>query len=110
MQSLFDKLGKAATTAATSAAHKADEMREINKLKNERSELKNEYTITKRKLAEYIFKQYQAGELTDSALIEFCDKMQSLRDEIDELGEEIEAVKEEYEQKAAERSEERIRR
>ena len=110
MQSLFDRLGKAATTAATSAAHKADEMREINKLKNERSELKNEYTITKRKLAEYIFKQYQAGELTDSALIEFCDKMQSLRDEIDELGEEIEAVKEEYEQKAAERSEERIRR
>ena len=110
MQSLFDKMGKAATTAATSAAHKADEMREINKLKNERSELKNEYTITKRKLAEYIFKQYQAGELTDSALIEFCDKMQSLRDEIDELGEEIEAVKEEYEQKAAERSEDRIRR
>lgn len=110
MQSLFDRLGKAATTAATSAAHKADEMREINKLKNERSELKNEYTITKRKLAEYIFKQYQAGELTDSALIEFCDKMQSLRDEIDELGEEIEAVKEEYEQKAAERSEDRIRR
>lgn len=110
MQSLFDRLGKAATTAATSAAHKADEMREINKLKNERSELKNEYTITKRKLAEYIFKQYQAGELTDSALIEFCDKMQSLRDEIDELGEEIEAVKEEYEQKAAERSEDRIGR
>lgn len=109
MQSLFDKLGKAATTAATSAAHKADEMREINKLKSERSELKNEYTVTKRKLAEYVFKQYQEGELTDSALIEFCDKMQTLRDEIDELGEEIEAVRAEYEQKAAERSEDRIR-
>ena len=35
--------------------------------------------------------------------------MQNLRDEIDELGEEIEAVREEYEQKAAERSEDRIR-
>ena len=69
MQSLFDKLGKAATSAATNAAHKADE----------------------------------------SALIEFCDTMQNLRDEIDELGEEIEAVREEYEQKAAERSEDRIR-
>ena len=84
-------------------------MREINKLKGERSELKNEYTVTKRKLAEYVFKQYQEGNLEDSALIEFCDKMQNLRDEIDELGEEIEAVREEYEQKAAERSEDRIR-
>ena len=51
----------------------------------------------------------QLGLLEDSALIEFCDKMQNLRDEIDELGEEIEAVREEYEQKAAERSEDRIR-
>ncbi len=109
MQSLFDKLGKAATSAATNAAHKADEMREINKLKGERSELKNEYTVTKRKLAEYVFKQYQEGKLEDSALIEFCDKMQNLRDEIDELGEEIEAVRAEYEQKAAERTEDRIR-
>ena len=108
MQSLFDKLGKAVTATATSAQHKADEMREINKLKGERSELKNEYTVTKRKLAEYVFKQYQEGKLEDSALIEFCDKMQNLRDEIDELGEEIEAVRAEYEQKAAERTEHRL--
>ena len=109
MQSLFDKLGKAATSATTRAASKAAEMREINKLKSERIELKNEYTVTKKKLAEYIFKQYQNGELTEPALIEFCDKMQKLRDEIDELGEEIEAVRAEYEEKAAERSEERIK-
>ena len=108
MQSLFDKLGKAATSAATNAAHKADEMREINKLKGERSELKNEYTVTKRKLAEYVFKQYQEGKLEDSALIEFCDKMQELRDSIDELGKEIEEVRAEYEEKAVDRSEERL--
>ena len=108
MQSLFDKLGKAATSAATNAAHKADEMREINKLKGERSELKNEYTVTKRKLAEYVFKQYQEGNLTDSALLEFCDKMQELRDGIDELEEEIKAVKAEYEEKASVRAEERL--
>ena len=74
MQSLFDKLGKAATSAATNAASKAEEMREINKLKSERNELKSEYTVTKKKLAEYVFKQYQDGELTDSALVEFCDR------------------------------------
>ena len=108
MQSLFDKLGKAATSAATNAAHKADEMREINKLKGERSELKNEYTVTKRKLAEYVFKQYQEGNLTDSALLEFCDKMQELRDGIDELEEEIKAVKAEYEEKASVREEEKL--
>ena len=109
MQSLLDKVGKAATSAATNAATKAEELRAINKLKNERNDLKVEYTTTKKRLAEYVFKQYQEGKLEDSALIEFCDKMQNLRDEIDELGEEIEAVREEYEQKAAERSEDRIR-
>ena len=109
MQSLFDKLGKAASSAATNAASKAEEMREINRLKGEQNEMKTEYTATKKKLSEYVFKQYQEGKLEDSALIEFCDKMQNLRDEIDELGEEIEAVRAEYEQKAAERTEDRIR-
>ncbi len=108
MQSLFDKLGKAATSAATNAASKAEEMREINRLKGEQNELKTEYTSTKRKLAEYVFKQYQDGQLTDSALVEFCDKMQELRDGIDDLEDEIKAVKEEYEEKASVRAEERL--
>ena len=108
MQSIFDKLGKAASSAATSAASKAEEMREINRLKGEQNEMKTEYTVTKKKLSEYVFKQYQEGNLTDSALIEFCDKMQELRDSIDELEEEIKAVRAEYEEKASVRGEERL--
>ena len=108
MQSFFDKLSKAATSTATNAASKAAEMREINKLKGERTELKNEYTIVKKKLSEYVFKQYQDGKLEDEALIDFCDKMQELRDSIDELGKEIEDVRAEYEEKAVDRSEERL--
>ncbi|MBQ1368952.1 MAG: hypothetical protein IIY45_12860 [Firmicutes bacterium] len=108
MQSLFDKLGKAASSAATNAASKAEEMREINRLKGEQNEMKTEYTATKKKLSEYVFKQYQEGNLTDSALLEFCDKMQELRDGIDELEEEIKAVKAEYEEKASVRAEERL--
>jgi len=108
MQSLFDKLGKSASSAATSAASKAEEMREINRLKGEQNEMKTEYTVTKKKLSEYVFKQYQEGTLTDSALVEFCDKMQELRDGIDELEEEIKAVREEYEEKASVRGEERL--
>ena len=108
MQSIFDKLGKAASTAAAGAASKAEEMREINRLRGEQNEMKTEYTVTKKKLSEYVFKQYQEGNLTDSALIEFCDKMQELRDGIDELGKEIEAVKAEYEEKASVRGEERL--
>ena len=108
MQSLFDKLGKAASSAATNAASKAEEMREINRLKGEQNEMKTEYTVTKKKLSEYVFKQYQEGTLTDSALVEFCDKMQELRDGIDELEEEIKAVREEYEEKASVRGEERL--
>ena len=108
MQSIFDKLGKAASSAATNAASKAEEMREINRLRGEQNEMKTEYTVTKKKLSEYVFKQYQEGNLTDSALLEFCDKMQELRDGIDELEEEIKAVREEYEEKASVRAEERL--
>ena len=108
MQSLFDKLGKAASSAATNAASKAEEMREINRLRGEQTEMKTEYTVTKKKLSEYVFKQYQEGTLTDSALVEFCDKMQELRDGIDELEEEIKAVRAEYEEKASIRGEERL--
>ena len=108
MQSLFDKLGKAASSAATNAASKAEEMREINRLKGEQNEMKTEYTVTKKKLSEYVLKQYQEGTLTDSALVEFCDKMQELRDGIDELEEEIKAVRAEYEEKASVRGEERL--
>ena len=108
MQSIFDKLGKAASSAATSAASKAEEMREINRLKGEQNEMKTEYTVTKKKLSEYVFKQYQEGNLTDSALIEFCDKMQELRNSVDEVGKEIEAVRAEYEEKANVRGEERL--
>ena len=108
MQSIFDKLGKAASSAATNAASKAEEMREINKLRGEQNEMKTEYTVTKKKLSEYVFKQYQEGNLTDSALVEFCDKMQELRDGIDELEEEIKAVRAEYEERASVRGEERL--
>ena len=108
MQSLFDKIGKTASSAASLAANKAEEVMEVNKLKGEQNDLKNEYAAVKRKLADYVFKQYQAKEITDETLIEFCEKMQELRDGIDDIDEEIKAVKEEYRAKAAESSEERI--
>ena len=108
MQSFFDKIGKAASSAATNAASRAELMKETNRLKSEQNELKSEYSATKRKLSDFVFKQYQQGNLEDPELLDFCQKMQDLRDSIDELDEEIKAVKDEYESMAAERSEERI--
>ena len=108
MQSILDKLGKAASSAATNAATKAEEMREINRLKAEQNEMKTEYTMLKKKLSEYVFKQYQEGNITDSGMLEFCDKMQELRNSVDEVGKEIEAVRAEYEEKANVRGEERL--
>ena len=108
MQSIFDKIGKAASSAATNAASRAELMKETNRLKSEQNELKSEYSATKRKLSDFVFKQYQQGNLEDPELLDFCQKMQDLRDSIDELDEEIKNVKDEYESMAAERSEERI--
>ena len=108
MQDLFNKIGKAASTAATTAGQKAEEMKEINKLKGEQSNLKSEYSITKKKLADYVFKLYQADELKDETLREFCDKMQELREEIDQIDKDIENVKEDYAEKASNRGEHRM--
>jgi archaellum component FlaC len=108
MQDLFNKIGKAASTAATTAGQKAEEMKEINKLKGEQSNLKSEYSITKKKLADYVFKLYQADELKDETLREFCDKMQELREEIDQIDKDIENVKEDYAEKASNRGEHRL--
>lgn len=109
MQDLFNKIGKVAGAAADSATSKAEEMREINKLKGEQSEMKTEYSSVKRKLADYVFKQYQEGTLQDETLKEFCDKMQNLRDSIDQIDEDIKEVKRTFEEKANQRAEERNR-
>ena len=106
MQDLFNKLGKAASSAASNATSKAEEMREINKLKGEQSDKKTEYTSTKRKLADYVFKKFQEGELEDENLKEFCQKMMDLRNEIDDYDEKIKQVKADFEEKAARRAEE----
>lgn len=109
MQDLFNKIGKVAGAAADSATSKAEEMREINKLKSEQSEMKTEYSSVKRKLSEYVFKKYQEGELEDDTLKEFCEKMQKLRDSIDQIDEDIREVKRTFEEKAIQRAEERNR-
>ena len=106
MQDLLNRLGKAASGVASNATRKAEEMRDINMLKGEQSEKKTEYTSTKRKLADYVFKKFQEDELEDENLKEFCQKMQDLRDEIDGYDEKIKQVKADYEEKAAKRAEE----
>ena len=109
MQDLLNKIGKHAGAAVDSATSKAEEMREINKLKSEQSEMKTEYSSVKRKLADYVFKKYQDGTLEDETLKEFCDKMQELRDSIDQIDEDINEVKKSFQEKASARAEERNR-
>ena len=47
-------------------------------------------------------------ELKDETLREFCDKMQELREEIDQIDKDIENVKEDYAEKASNRGEHRL--
>ncbi|MDD4200339.1 MAG: hypothetical protein PHS19_03010 [Eubacteriales bacterium] len=109
MQDLFSKLSKVAGATADTATNKVEEFREVNKLKGEQSEMKTEYSSVKRKLADYVFKKYQEGELEDETLKEFCEKMQSLRDSIDQIDEDIKEVKKSYQDKAYAKAEEKDR-
>ncbi len=108
MQGFFDKLGKTASNVANTAASKAGEFVEVNKLKNRQNELRTDMSATKRKIGDYIYKKFEDGELTDEKLLNYCKKIQDLREEFDDLDRQILETKEAHQAKRDSGGEERL--
>ncbi len=108
MQDFFDRLGRTASNVANTAASKAGEFMEVNKLKSHQNELRTDMSATKRKIGDYIYKKYEDGELSDETLITYCEKIRDLREEFDDLDRQILEAKEAHQAKRANDSEDRL--
>ena len=89
MAGFLDMLTKTATDAASRAGAKAEELMEVNKCKSRQNELKGDIAKAKRKIGEYCLKLYRDGELTDEKLIELCQEIEKITEEIGDLDDKI---------------------
>lgn len=104
----LDKISKSATDAATRASSKAEELLEVNKLKGQQNDLKNEVVLAKKKMGEYVYTKYLDGEELDETLTKFCKQIEKHNQDIEELEEEINDTREAFRARKAEADEERL--
>ena len=100
MQDLLAKITKGATNAATRAGNKAEEIKEISKLKSRISSARSDIGIAKKDIGDYCFKLYNEGKIEDPEIIELCEQIKESYEEIENMEKMIEETKEEYREKA----------
>ena len=96
MQNFLNKVGKTASAAANKAGSKASEMIEVGKVKNKISSQKQTINEAKRKIADYCYDQFKAGNIDDENIKTFCEAIQDCEKIIADLESEIETIKAEY--------------
>ncbi|MBQ6370259.1 MAG: hypothetical protein IJJ21_01605 [Firmicutes bacterium] len=101
MQDLLAKITKGATNAATRAGNKAEEIKEISKLKSRISSARSDIGIAKKDIGDYCYKLYKEGKLEDPTIIEMCEQIKDSYEEIDNMEQMIEETRVEYQEKAS---------
>ena len=94
MAGLLDMLGKTASDAVNKAGSKAEELMEVKQYRDQQNQLKVEVSKAKRDCYDYVYKQYQDGEVTDEGLIELLKKVEALIQEYKDLNVKIDQVHE----------------
>ena len=100
MQDFLSKLGKSASNAASRAGNKAEEIKEITKLKSRISSARSDIGIAKKDIGDYCYKLYKEGKLEDPEIIELCEQIKDGYEEIDNMEKMIEDTREEFREKA----------
>ena len=96
MQDFLNKVGKTASAAANKAGNKASEMIEIGKVKSKISSQKQTINEAKRKIADYCYDQFKAGNIDDEKIKTFCEAIQECEAVITSLEKDIEDIKADY--------------
>lgn len=99
MSGLFDKISKAATSAATMAGNKAGEMMEVGKLKSRINSSKQDMGLAMKEIGEYYYSLFEEGKVSDEKVIALCERIKHCHEQIDELEKQIKLAKDEYEAK-----------
>ena len=102
MQDLFSKLSKGASNAASKAGNKADEIKEVSKLKSRISSARSDIGIAKKDIGDYCYKLFKEGKLEDPEIIELCEQIRDAYEEIENMEQQIDETKEEHREKANE--------
>lgn len=100
MQDFLSKLGRSATNAASRAGNKAEEIKEVSRLKSRISSARSDIGIAKKDIGDYCYKLYKEGKLEDPEIIELCEQIKESYEEIDNMERLIEETREEFREKA----------
>lgn len=102
MQDFLSKLSKSATNAASRAGNKAEEIKEISKLKSRISSARSDIGIAKKDIGDYCYKMFKEGKLEDPEIIELCEQIRDSYEEIENMERMIEETRDEFREKANE--------
>ncbi len=108
MQDLLSRLTKSATHAANRAGNKAEELKEVSRLKSRISSARSDIGIAKKDIGDYCFKLFKEGKIEDPELIELCEQIRDSYEEIENMERMIEETKDEYREKAEALGEEKL--
>ncbi|MBQ9016112.1 MAG: hypothetical protein IJ109_08315 [Firmicutes bacterium] len=100
MQDFLSKLGKSASNAASRAGNKAEEIKEVSKLKSRITSARSDIGIAKKDIGDYCYKLFKEGKLEDPEIIELCEQIRDSYEEIDNMERMIEETREEYRERA----------
>ena len=108
MQEFLSKLGRSASNAASRAGNKAEEIKEVSKLKSRISSARSDIGIAKKDIGDYCYKLFKEGKLEDPEIIELCEQIRDSYEEIENMEKMIEETREEYREKADAMNEETL--
>lgn len=102
MQDFLSKLSRSATNAANRAGNKAEEIKEVSKLRSRISSARSDIGIAKKDIGDYCYKMFKEGKLEDPEIIELCEQIRDSYEEIENMERMIEETRDEYREKANE--------
>ena len=100
MQGFFSKLGKTASNAANRAGNKAEEIKEVSKLKSRISSARSDIGIAKKDIGDYCFKLFKDGKIEDETIVELCEQIRDSYEEIKNMERMIEETRDEFREKS----------
>ena len=100
MQDFLARLTKSAGQAASRAGNKAEELKEVSRLKSRISSARSDIGIAKKDIGDYVFRLFKEGKIEDPELIELCEQIRDSYEEIENMEQMIEETREEYREKS----------
>ena len=102
------RIGRGASNAASRAGNKAEEIKEVSRLKSRISSARSDIGIAKKDIGDYCYKMFREGKMEDPEIIELCEQIRDSYDEIEKMERMIDETREEYREKAEAIGEEKL--